>query len=205
MQNQPNTAIEIDEKTYFPPWIEELMTQNAQQIRLDIFRLAISRELQDVVFMAIDFECLGRMSTRTLDSSPNSYIQMGVAILDTRELLTVDPENVISTHLIVTGKPYLYHLNVHQNNFVFGDETYIKTKDLLKTFKSIIPKERKIAIVAHNCRGELNALRWMGFDLSSIEYIFDAQPLTQAVPYSYPPSLRASKRILQRTFPDFAL
>jgi hypothetical protein len=61
---------------------------------------AISDDLRDVIFVAIDFENLGNIKQ---DSAQNLDSQVGIAILDTRILASSQLEKTILTYSFATG------------------------------------------------------------------------------------------------------
>ena len=61
-----------------------------------------SQGLDKPVFITIDLEYLANLKQ---DSSQNLDSQVGVAILDSRDLISSPPQTAISTYNFVTGSP----------------------------------------------------------------------------------------------------
>lgn len=55
--------------------------------------------LDDVIFIAIDFEYLSNLKK---DSTPNFDSRVGIAVLDTKDLISSPPEIIILTDSFIT-------------------------------------------------------------------------------------------------------
>jgi hypothetical protein len=134
---------------------------------------AISDDLRDVIFVAIDFENLGNIKQ---DSAQNLDSQVGIAILDTRILASSQLEKTILTYSFATGSPR--YCTATTKNFLFGKTTTIRQQDILKTLESLVRRTRNIALIGHDFKHDLHILQILKFDLqTSIVGILDTQKI----------------------------
>ncbi|KAL7893697.1 hypothetical protein HDV63DRAFT_386197 [Trichoderma sp. SZMC 28014] len=140
----------------------------------------------DVVIVSIDFENASGLVQFTEDSS-HLQSQLGVAMLDTRNLSSASPlppEAVISTHNFVTG-PRRYY-TAAAAKFLFGTTLKTSINGLISQLESLISRARKIVLVGHAISNELRVLQHFNFDLrTSIIGIFDTMIIaSEAIPSS---------------------
>ncbi|KAG5954834.1 hypothetical protein E4U57_003957 [Claviceps arundinis] len=144
-----------------------------------------------VVFLSIDIE--------VLEDEPRSMTEIGVAVLDTRDLHGREPgpggfrwwECIKSHHLVV--REYASHRN-HKyvrgcpDMFQFGESTFPEEWDLIDTLSSILDsytrdRDIEVMLVGQDLQGDLRYLSNAGYDVaqavSSVD-IVDTQILYQA-------------------------
>lgn len=130
------------------------------------------------VFVSIDFE----NGSQFLDSGPSIPIQLGVATLDTRDLSTVHPKDIISTFNFVTGPSQSRYFNSAAIKFLFGETNQISYLDIVPKIKSYIPETRPIILVGHDIANDLRVLQHLHFDLpKSVIGIVDTMAITSQV------------------------
>ncbi|CAD6564924.1 MAG: hypothetical protein ASARMPREDX12_004504 [Alectoria sarmentosa] len=128
-----------------------------------------SRVVDEVVFVAIDFEYLQNFEHYSRHQELNS--QIGIAVLDSRILISSPPRGAISTCNFVTGSPYCA---ATIRKFLFGETSTIYQQDILSTLGSLIPRRRNIVLVGHGFWHDLRVLKLLNFDLhTSIVGILD--------------------------------
>ena len=131
--------------------------------------------LEDVVFVAIDFEDIERLRRNDpadLDS------RAGVAILDPRDLRKKPPpSNVISTFNFVSGSQA--SINRATRTFLFGQTSVIDRRDLVAKIETLIPASRKVILVGHSVIQEVRTLTILGFDFRRIHSFLDTYRLAQ--------------------------
>ncbi|KAF4336018.1 hypothetical protein FBEOM_10151 [Fusarium beomiforme] len=126
----------------------------------------------DVVFICVDVEAIER--------KPNPVSEIGIAILDTRDIKDVDPKSVgsgwwpmIKTHHL---RVYEYAgLRNHQfvngcpDAFDFGTSTFpTKSKiadSIMEIFNPWLCDQRNIAIVGHDVKADISYFTQLGLDL----------------------------------------
>lgn len=112
------------------------------------------RPRSQAITTQIDFENItnvGNISTREANT------QVGLAVLDTRDILTSIPsEKLILTYNFVTGSEEHYHQA--QLKFLFGKPILILARDMLNSIIQCIPRDRNVLLVGHDVRHELHAL-----------------------------------------------
>ena len=129
-----------------------------------------SEDFDDVVFIAIDFECLQNIK---LDSGQDLSCQVGVAILNTRTFIS-SPQTAISAFNFVVGSPSYCLKN--KRKFRFGESVTIHRNDMRQNLEALISRTRNNVLVGHDFANESNILQFLGFDLhSSIVGIIDLQ------------------------------
>lgn len=133
---------------------------------------------RDMVFIAIDFEHL-----ENIQSNPCQDLdyQVGIAILDTRRLISNDLEDTIQTYNLVTGSPSYCAYTARR--FLFGKTIQIDRADLISDLNMLIPRSnRQIVLVGHDIRHDLTVLRRLNFDLqTSISGILDTRRIASVV------------------------
>lgn len=148
----------------------------------------------DVVFISIDFENPDKIHLPTSKHALSGG-QMGVAVLDTRDLESWDEKgNIISTYNFAWGRCiYIVHA---RRNFIFGATREIKSSDIASTLEALVPRSRNVVLVAHGSCNELAVLERINFDTeTSIVGVLDTFELSKSVL----PSLqgRSLEKILQ--------
>lgn len=128
--------------------------------------------LCDVVVVSIDSE---NINTIMSGFSRMENCQVGLAILDTKDLLQISPSKLISTYNFATGSSAF--LSKVSNKFLFGESVNISQLDISSSIESLFPKNRNILFVCHEFRSDLQVLRALDFPfperLSGILDIFN--------------------------------
>lgn len=134
---------------------------------------------QDTILVAIDFE--NNIQFRG-DLSRNVDTQLGLAILDTRDISTaLSPEKFISTYNFVTGSPKYYRKAMLK--FLFGRPVWIKLDKVLDQIKALIPTDRNIILIGHDIRHEIHVLSNLGFNLQGLQCLDTFRITSQVLPY----------------------
>ncbi|KAK6524544.1 hypothetical protein TWF281_011450 [Arthrobotrys megalospora] len=110
----------------------------------------VNPDLQDVVLIAVDTENTNKIIKN--NSLENINSQIGFAVFDTRDLLTLKNIN-IPTYNFATGTSQ-YHARVSYQ-YIFGNSVKLCKKILIR---AIIPKSRRIIFVGHDVKQDLRAL-----------------------------------------------
>jgi hypothetical protein len=141
------------------------IAKNGLYILHEIFHLHSSRSprLLDVVLIAIDFE---NINTIKSGFSQKNNCQVGLAILDTKEINQVSPNTLISTHNFATGSPS--YLTKASKKFIFGETITICPSDIAIRIQSFIPLARNIVFVGHGIINDLQALQALGFQFPAL-------------------------------------
>jgi len=124
--------------------------------------LPSNEHFNNVVLAAIDFENLEYMKQdhiQDLDS------QVGVAILDPKDLTSSPSQATISPVNFVTGSPS--YCAATSGKFVFGKTVAKSQRDVLSNLEALALRTRKIVLVGHDLNNELNVLQFLKFDLST--------------------------------------
>ena len=146
--------------------------------------------INDVVFIAVDFEYTDNFSPG------NRRCQAGVAILDTRDLVSPFQTPSISTFNFEIGSTS-YH-NRCNNEFLFGKTVKIQKEDICHNLEALISRQRNNVLVGHAIQNELKILKILNFDLDlSIIGILDTQRLALQTRSDSPGRLRDLLRDLQ--------
>ncbi|RGP75616.1 qde-2-interacting protein [Fusarium sporotrichioides] len=144
----------------------------------------------DIVFICVDVEAIER--------KPNPVSEVGISILDTRDIKGVHPKDVgrgwwpmIKTH----------HLRVHEyaglrnyqfvkgcpDSFDFGKSIFPQKAELQETimgiFQPYLVSEREIIVVGHDVRQDITYFNQIGIDLRALAGLtepVDTQHLHQA-------------------------
>lgn len=136
-----------------------------------------SRGSDEILFAAIDFEYLSNLKQ---DLSQNLNSQIGIAILDTKDLISSPPQDAISTYNFVTGSPS--YCAATTKKFLFGEKIPIHQRDILSNLESLIPRTRNIVLVGHHVANELRILQHLHFDLhTSIVGILDTKKIVSTM------------------------
>ena len=149
--------------------------------------------LDDVVFVSIDFEHLENIKQ---GSSQELNSQLGIAMLDTRNLGTPHSAHAISIRNYVLGSPS-YRASIAQR-FLFGETLHILREDILTILNDSTPRTRNIVLVGHCFRNDVGVLRALGFDLeTSVVGILDTQRIASQITKGPYTSLSALLKELQ--------
>ncbi|RYP67194.1 hypothetical protein DL769_005826 [Monosporascus sp. CRB-8-3] len=115
-----------------------------------------------VLFVSIDFE----NPTGLLEDTPNVASQVGIAMLDTRDLIpSSSSEGIISTYNFLLGPPRYY--SSAKTKFLFGETQWIKQREIAPKLESLVLRSRSIVLVGHDIANELRVLRHLDFDLKT--------------------------------------
>ncbi|EHK43280.1 hypothetical protein TRIATDRAFT_320568 [Trichoderma atroviride IMI 206040] len=87
--------------------------------------------------------------------------QVGLAILDTKDLPQTSPSKLISTYKFATGSPAF--LSKVSNKFLFSESVNISQLDISSNIESLIHKDRDILFVGHGSPSDLQVLRALNF------------------------------------------
>lgn len=123
---------------------------------------------QDTVLIAIDFENIDGIKYRSSDALK---CQVGLAVLDTKELSCTALDKAITTHSFVVG-PSQYVTNT-QHKFMFGKVSEITFSEIRERIESCIPRHRNIVVVGHGMGGDLSALQALEVPLSASTIVLD--------------------------------
>lgn len=148
------------------------IAKDGLQIALQILGLSDEphSSYHDPVLIAIDIEgisAIGKVSTRELNT------QVGLAILDITNVITLPRKRTVSTYNFVTGSREYYHKA--QLRFLFGKPTHILIQDMFTNIQRCIPQNRNIILVGHDVRHEISGLskHKMNFQKLSILDLLD--------------------------------
>ncbi|KAK1766912.1 hypothetical protein QBC33DRAFT_93341 [Phialemonium atrogriseum] len=129
-------AVEPPLSIRLPP-TQPSIAKNGLHILSEVFRLghhySRSPSLLDVVLIAIDFE---NINTIKSGISLKDNCQVGLAILDTREIYRVSPSRLIVTHNMATGSPS--YLMKASRKFIFGETITIRPSYMAGRIQSLI-------------------------------------------------------------------
>ena len=104
--------------------------------------------------------------------------QIGVAILDCRDLISSPPRNAILTYNFVTGSPSYYTATAKK--YLFGESIAIHQQNILFNLESLVPPSRNIILVGHGVGHDLSILRLLGFN-PSIRGILDTERIASKI------------------------
>lgn len=141
------------------------ITKKGLSMLLEILGLSHSNSkppaLNNVIIIAIDFEGINTIKSGFAQKA-NS--QVGFAILDTKDLRQVQPEQLISTFNFAAGFPA--YVTKASNGFLFGETITIPSSSMAHIIQSRIPWDRNVILVGHGILNELQALQALGFEFS---------------------------------------
>ncbi|CZR56760.1 uncharacterized protein PAC_06649 [Phialocephala subalpina] len=123
------------------------------------------------IFVAIDFEAPDRVINNFSDNFRGENAQVGISILDTRELHS---PSAVQTFNFIAGSAEYYKAS--SQKFIWGTSEYIwPTKEaMLERLNKTISRDRNIVLVGHGFGMDLQALHSLDFDLeTSILGLFD--------------------------------
>ena len=128
-----------------------------------------SQVLDEPVFITIDLEHLSNLKQA---SGQNLNSQVGVAILDSKDLVSSSPRTAISTYNFVTGSPS--YCAATTKKYLFDKTIIINQRDILSNLESLVPRTRNVILVGHEMRNDLQVLQLLDFNLqTSIRGILD--------------------------------
>ena len=119
-----------------------------------------SQGLDAAVFITIDLEYLSNLKQ---DPSQKLNSQVGVAILDSRHLISSPPRIAISTYNFVTGSPS--YCAATTKIYLFDKTITIHQRDILSNLESLVPRTRNIILVGHGISNDLQVLQLLDFNL----------------------------------------
>ncbi|KAH8166349.1 hypothetical protein CIB48_g1928 [Xylaria polymorpha] len=119
--------------------------------------------LFDAVIVSIDFE---NVTEIRMGLSQNTNCQVGIAILDTKELRYHLDQTPISTFNYATGSAA--YIAKASRRFLFGKST--PASSILDCIKSCIPHNRNIVLVGYGLSSDLQAMRSLGFQFLEGEF-----------------------------------
>jgi len=136
-------------------------------ILFEIFRLGHhptgSPRLSDVVLISIAF---GANQTIKGGFSRSCDSQVGLSILDTREVRKVAPSQLISTYNFATGTPA--YVKEAAAKFLFGATTTIYPSGMAGCITSLIPPNRNVVFVGHGIKADLDVLQSLNFEFPDL-------------------------------------
>lgn len=157
--------------------LRKINTQGLQilQQRLGLLPGSLKLDALDAIFIAIDFE-YSHFSAKT---GCIRIREVGIAMLDTRDISYKKPNNVISSQH--------YRTVIDTKQFIFGTSIDIEQDKLVDLLKRLLFPEdqgrkraRKLILVGHGFSFEIQALRGLGINLAlapAVEDIFDTHYL----------------------------
>ena len=141
------------------------ITKRGLSMLLEILGLSHSNSkppaLNNAITIAIDFEGINTIKSGFAQKE-NS--QVGFAILDTKDLRQVQPEQLISTFNFAAGSSS--YVTKASNGFLFGETIIISSSSMTQIIQSRIPWNRNVVLVGHGVLNELQALQALGFEFS---------------------------------------
>lgn len=150
-------------KTEAAPLALPRITKKGLSMLLEILGLRHSKSnppaLNNVIIIAIDFEGINIIKSRFAQKE-NS--QVGFAILDTKHLGQVQPEQLISTFNFAAGSPA--YVRKASNGFLFRETITIPSSSMAHIIQSRITWSRNVILVGHGVLNELQALQALGFE-----------------------------------------
>jgi hypothetical protein len=153
---------------------------------------AVSDNLYNAIIVAIDFEGTQHILA---DKSLNRGVQVGLAILDTRDLTypSTTTNNCISIYNFVAGSAACHKKAKRQ--FLLGTTVRIALEDMRAAIEACMPRYRNIILVGYDVNNKLIALRNLHFDFQQLPMdVIDAQWVAKKVDGF--PSLQL-RRVLQ--------
>lgn len=136
--------------------------------------------VDNIVLVAIDFENLKAFKRL---SNKGANCQLGLAILDTKDLLQPTPQELISVFNYATGNST--YLDSVSEKFGFSETVKIRRKEMLKHLENVIPRGRNVVLVGHDVIHDLLVLQHLGFNIddrdTNIVGFLDTQILADQV------------------------
>ena len=136
-----------------------------------------SQELDKSIFITIDLEYLSNLKH---DSSQNLNSQVGITILDSRDLISSSPQTAISTYNLVTRSPS--YCAATTKKYLFGQTITIHQRDILTNLESLVLRTRNIILIGHGINNNLKVLQLLNFNLHiSIRGILDVRRIASQI------------------------
>ncbi|EAU29598.1 predicted protein [Aspergillus terreus NIH2624] len=135
--------------------------------------------LYDAIIVAIDFEDTQHILA---DKSLNRGVQVGLAILDTRDLtyLSNATKHCISTYNFAGGSTACQEKAERQ--FLFGTTVHIPLEDMRAAIEACMARYRNIILVGYDVSNDLIALRYLHFDFQQFPMdVIDTQWVAKGV------------------------
>ena len=130
--------------------------------------------IEDLVFVAIDFEKI-RDFRDLSELAPDG--QVGIAILDARDVGKRLPDEAISTfHFVFGSHDYCADFS---KEYLFGSSRIIQRHELLSSITSLIPSSRPVVLVGHSVSAELEILISLDFNFDCVTMILDTFLMTR--------------------------
>ena len=164
------------------------IVENGLQLLYELLGLKrgpIPSSLYDAVLVAIDFENINHIQG---DLTLNSESQVGLAILDTRNLTCDRSENLIATYNFASGSSS-YQTRASKR-FLFGESVALRQDSMLENIQSLIPQDRNVILIGHDIKHDLQALRALKFNFRTVTNILDTLSISIEVNPNAPTSLR---------------
>lgn len=124
--------------------------------------------LADVVLVAIDFENVAGIKYRFSDTL---WCQVGLALLDIKQLENTALVKAIITHNFVVGSPQ--YVRNTWNKFLFGRTQTFMPSERQHCIFSCIPPRRNIIIVGHGIGTDLSASQALDIHLAATTIVLD--------------------------------
>ena len=106
--------------------------------------------------------------------------EVGLAILDTRDLDRVPSTKLISTYNFASGSPG-YQARASKKK-LFRKSVAVTQDQMLQSIEALIPRDRQVVFVGHNIQHDLRALDLLGFDFSKYQITFlDTQSVSAEI------------------------
>ncbi|KUJ21320.1 uncharacterized protein LY89DRAFT_770615 [Mollisia scopiformis] len=152
---------------------------------------------KDAVIVSIDFENVKAVKRRTTDTV---FAQMGVCILDTRDLSdsskTKSPESLLRSYNFSTRAVPKWRRGQGWN-FIFGDTTYTSLTEFCSELENLIDRSRNIIFLGHNVANDLSTLKALGFDVKTgVSAVLDTQHLMRTI---FLPNHKPTSPVLPRS------
>ena len=116
----------------------------------------------NIVLIAIDFENISNIQR---DLSQNLDSEVGLAILDARDLDSISSTKLIATYNFTSGS--LNYQERARKKFLFGETVALTQNDMLKSIRFLVPTDRQVIFVGHDIQNDLRALDLLNFDFST--------------------------------------
>lgn len=167
-----------------------LPTHLAETDRLDLLHRILglqsgqlSRDHDDIVFVAIDCESNSRLGK---DTPSSEDFQMGLAILDTRDVYSARLQDLISMHNFALGSPA--YKAIASDEFLFGESMAITHSQVRQKLESTIPQARNVVLVGHAIENEIGMLKHFGTRIENYGFaVFDTSKIGAKVfPHTRP-------------------
>lgn len=119
--------------------------------------------LSDIILIAIDFEGINTIRN---GFSQKGNSEVGIAILDTKNIGHVSPDNLIATYSFSTGTSS--YVAKTSKKFNFGETVAIAPSDMVHRIPTLIPPARNVVFVGHGIRNDILALQALEFQFPTL-------------------------------------